>query len=176
MEPWRWDQLRRMGEAKAANLITLMPFIAFALSRSGRIRELFPVISLSDIAPIYILFFGLLFLSVGNLLYSAYVPYQVARYRDDVEYYLSEQNAWWRNEEEEIMKLLSKEEQEQIRGADGVWDRIRLVRYHYRHLSKLRPSFRWMVSSFYVVGFVLVAIPTAMNVVEAIQLLMEKQS
>ena len=174
MHPWRWDQLRRMGEAKAANLITFMPFVAFALSHSDRLREVIPSISAADLGPIYVLFLGLLALSIGNLLYSAYVPYQVARYKDDVEYYLSEKDAWWQNEHEEILRLLPPAQRAEVESS-GLLDRIKLVRTHYRKLTEESTLIRWMVSSLYVLGFILVSVPTTLNAIKTIGLLLDSR-
>lgn len=176
---WRWDQLRRLGESRVAQLTSLLPIFALALSSAQSLETYFSATLVS--LNMLFFFYGLLCFSIGTLGYVLFAPYQTGKYIDDVEYYNHEKSAWWDTEKEKLfyelnIKLLKDADLGIMNSfRDHIEDivknqnssesnRIIFTRLYYRYLTYKTPKIRFLVSLFYLLGFVLTSIPIVLRI------------
>jgi hypothetical protein len=162
---WRWDQLRRLGESRAVRLTSILPILTFILSYAESLESSVSQtaqLSVNLLSPNVLMFFyGLLCFAVGTLIYVLFVPYQVSKYGDDVEYFNAEKKAWWRSEPDEIIKRFPSDSPHL---PEFPRDNTELIRKYYRHLCDINPLARLGVSVFYAFGFLLTTLPIIFRV------------
>ncbi len=166
---WKWDQLRRLGESRAIRLTSLLPVLAFLLSYIQPLETIVNgaiYLSVNLLNPNVLMFFyGLISFAVGMLIYVLFVPYQVGKYGDDVEYFNAEKDAWWLGEFEPISHRIPNDSPHAVRykksGDFGIEvdNKTEVIRKYYRYLSETQPLARLLISILFLCGFVLTTLP-----------------
>lgn len=170
---FRWDQLRRIGNSRTAQATSAIPVLTYVFSYMGSIRDWMLRHSGFDVLQFFVstitFYEGLLMIAFGSIIYGLFVPHQVAKHADDVEYYEAEKGAWWNAEYGQIVHHRIPK-WSRFR-PDNPHDRVEVIRKFYRFLCCSRGEARIAVSVLYVLGFSFVSWPIIKRIVQVVWML-----
>jgi hypothetical protein len=195
--PPRWSVLRPYGNSAAVRLSVLVPVIGYLLILNtyvvdyiSKLDPRFSMISEDYPYRLLVFYIATIFLATASLLYSRFCPALVRKYPSPVEFINSDIEFFWatghydfteaqvrseyvsladddraRNEFGRIDALL------QPTGGDTEERRGRLIelltiKYHVRDIQK--PILRGVCFALYIIGFILLAIPTLWTFLEVV--------
>jgi hypothetical protein len=159
-----WDELRRIGEARAAKLVAYFPFVViiayYSPAFESKLHQLFtdsPTLLYSNEFRLIVI--GLITFSVGEILFRWLCPNAIKKYPDDTGYAIKAGPAWWQGSsiESSVRKTV-----ERYAPNYADWnDSIETIRYYYRGQSLTLFPIRIIIAACFLIGLFYISLPTA---------------
>lgn len=178
-----WTELRQLGNSKFVRLSSLFPFVGYFILLNERIVELLNLsneyVNFQIAGPglrLYFLFFGLLALGLGSILYEIRCPIVVKKYPRPGEYLSTEHEITTRMRISEMVAYLHSTDYEsyRIRSASlgGLPSheefKLTVMREMFYSEAKSRRIARSVVSFLFGAGLIALAIPSGITVVDVV--------
>jgi hypothetical protein len=159
-----WDELRRVGEARAAKLVAYFPFVVIIAYYSPALESKLHQLFKDTPTPFYsnefrLIVIGLITFSVGEILFRLLCPNIIKKYPDDTEYAIKAGPAWWQGSS--IESSVRKTVERYAPNYAGWNDPIKTIRYYYRGQSLALFPIRIIIAACFLIGLFYISLPTA---------------
>jgi hypothetical protein len=169
--PMRWDQLRALGNTRAVQFSILFPAFGYLILFNDEVARFLSLTFLEKTqhsagwvsaiwsAKLQFVYFGLMSLGVGSIIYQMFCPRVIKRHGDPLDFIRQDTDSIG----EEMLRYIRQELTDQGVWGDVFYDKADTLSNLYRIRAQSNPIARWVISFLFILGLLLLAVPSAIT-------------
>jgi hypothetical protein len=179
-----WATLRSIGNSRAVQASVAFPVIGYLILLSSQFTSIFDGGLAGQVQhqgtwldhlwamKLYYVYFGLLFLGIGSIIYQSSCPRQIKKHGDWEDYVRIDGPVMTNSYITALGALVGRDYRADISKPGQDWPdlKIQYLRLHYAMLSA-EAKYRRFAVAFFLFGFALLSIPSAMTATKILLLL-----
>jgi hypothetical protein len=182
-----WASLRGVGNARIVQLSAIFPLVGYLILFNDEVSKFLSMAAL-DHAPknslidlfwpykLYFVYFGLMCTGLASTLYQIRCPHLIKKHGDAADYIRMDGDSLSNTAAASLGVALGRDYHDDCRAENPDHVMTDYMREWFRRQSASRPLSRMSTTMFFVVGFLLLAVPSILSAAKIVGLIYNKLS